>query len=683
MDGGDGTATGWVRLSRTCQNACIFCSEHGVLDGTTVAWDDVVTALDAVAAAGLTRVVLSGGEPTLSKDLIKAIKHAKGLGLRVALTTNGRVIKSDKVAQVLEGAGLDEIRISVHAGRRTTHDALTRKPDSWIESLSALRSAGKTGMRTTLVSVMTAHNIDELSHLMHLGTMAGIQEMEVRYPARQGMFAPAAVHAEHTHPMRTSLKMLGTLWYEAKEEVIFLRSVGFDGTEDLGLDPFGDRRQADTALMTMLRQRVFVPQAGLGTTIAGDEGLTKDVVALAESCGGLPQAGLELAARGAPLLDGPWCVGGRPLPDASHGERLHEPPGCATCPMADRCPRLPGKLAKLDHGDIAPLPHWAGVVRGRVALVGDPGDVLTTRHVLPDLATALVALGVDAAVHLGVDAAVASADTVICDAPNARAVLGHPDRSPEQVVVVLDTTLGADLHDLPAPPTLVESWAPGLVGHLVAAGIDLRTVRWRAAPVPAVAGEAGALSDGPVVVLGSCVDLAVLESALVTCTGRLPPVRVLDTSARPLASTRLATSVRDASDEAILHDVLGARCVVFPATAVDDTPDQRRALARDLRWLAVAQAAGRPVIAVRAPGVADGVRHDVTGWLAANSGASELAAALTAVVAEPLRLQRLAVGARQLGTQALPATWAHELVHGRLPDAVPLVPTAPRPWPAW
>ncbi|MCB9663448.1 MAG: radical SAM protein [Alphaproteobacteria bacterium] len=660
----------WIRLSRTCDNACLFCNEADLLDGTVVPLEEVQAAIDAAADGGATAVVLSGGEPTRSKHFLAAIRHAKARGLYVAVTSHGRIVQSDKIAQMLEKAGLDEYRVSVHSGRRTTHDALTQRDGSWVESLAGLRFLGKTSIRTVLVSVLAEPNQAELAHLMHIGTMAGIKEMEIR---RTQPVGAARQHADVlTLGLRNALRTLATLWYEAKEEVILLRGAGFGDTVDLGYPPYGEVRQADPALLAFLRDRVFIAQAGQGTSLQGDEGMTKDVVALCTAEGGLGQVGHELAAHGAPLVDAPWCVGGRPdrTPTDVHGADAHFAEACAPCPVRSSCPGLPRKLGKLDVGVLGPLASWSGVSQGTAVVCGGDDPILTGLT-LPALAEALAARGLDVTVGEPADA-----DLIVCgDAATARRV--PADRRGR--LVVLDTAGGAGLQGVGAD--VVASSTPGLVGGLLASGVDLRTVAWRPFPVPPGCADAAPAPGGPIVAVGVHADHALLEQAVVASTGKLPPVHVYAASGQAPPSSGVLRVHLDAPDDEILAAVLAARLVVLPARRHPDTEAGRRAAAADLRWLWIAQAAGRPVVAVRAPGVEDAVRHEATGWLAPAEGPQALSEGLRRVHGTGIA-ERYGVQARAWAGRGLPVAWAAELVEGVLPTQPRRSVVPSRPWPA-
>jgi hypothetical protein len=627
----------WIRISRSCQNACLFCAESASLDGAPVPPETVEAAIDAAAAAGARKVVLSGGEPTLSKGLLRIVKHAKARGLVVSLTTNGRVLQTERHVEMLKAAGLDEIAVSVHAGRRSTHDVLVGREGAWVESLQALRVAGRGGLRTVLKTVITAGNEAELLHLQHLGTMAGIAEMEVRWlqPAGRAL-DPAHADAIALAP-RLALKLLDALWFQAKEEVTLLTAAGFDDTVDA---PFTDdpspRRQIDGAALRLLRQRVDLASARSGFSLLDGDGLAKDLVAASELAGGLDALGLEVAARGAPIGDAPFCVGGRSdrgtdaFPDG-----VFEGPGCATCPMRPGCGRLPRKLAKLGAA-IAPLPGWSPIA-GPVAVVAG-GDPAIDAVVLPALVEALRAEGLDASLAAPEDAR--DAATVILGGPGPLAALGRDAFVGR--VVALDTAEDAGAFGGLRGDDVVVSHLPGRPERFAR---RLRHVVWRPFPAPPAWAAAG--PGAGVAVVGPRAEA--VAASLAGAPGGARPV----------------------SDGVA---VAGAAVVVLaPEGPMDPTT---------ARWASVAAAAGRPIVAARGRGVEDLVRHDRTGVLVTRGSVAALSEAVARLVGNADAAARLGAGARAAFSAGTVATWARELVVGARPAST--APGAPeRPFPAF
>ncbi len=671
-------STATVRISSKCQNACLFCDDAAMLDGTVRELAEVTGDIDRAVAGGATEVVFSGGESTLSRHLLAAIKHAKAAGVRVALTTNGRIIGSMKVAQMLEAAGVDEVRVSVHSGRRTTHDALTGSQNAWVESLAGLRFAGRTKMDVVIHSVLTKHNHTELAHLMHLGCMAGVKGMRIYQLKPRVRVKDRAAFEPMYFPMQHAVRLMGELWYDAKEEGVLLSQVGFGHTQDLGFDAEEQTRQADRAALQMLRERVLLHQAAKGLTMLDQFDMGKDFVGLTQKEGGLRQVGHELKARYAPLLDGPWCIGGRPQVELDHwGDKIYYGEACADCSLRPRCAGLPKKLAKLDKGELRPQPTWRPLEGPGVVLRS--GDDLLAGFTLPELAEALAEGGLEARlVEEATDAS--EAEWVVCAGAQAAAAVRAA--APQARCIVLDTALGAGLAELDVE---VVSYVPGRVETLLEAGVQLDHVTWRAYPAPRSTRrvEVVPMRSDRIVALGETTDLGVLEAAIVHCTGKLPPVHLYTSEDRAPTETGGLRVHTGADDATLLEAICTARFVVFPFTRGKDTAARRAALARDLRWVSIATAAGRPVVAIRAPGVEDQVRHDKTGWLVAAGDMRHLSEALRRVNGEVRRITRYHHGAMEFGASYVVDAWAAQLLAGVQPQSETLVETGPRPWPVF
>lgn len=83
----------YVHLTDRCNLHCVGCysfvtDRNRRRDLTT---EELKVALDKLAASGCRSVTFSGGEPFLRSDIAEVCGHAKGLGMHVALITNGTI----------------------------------------------------------------------------------------------------------------------------------------------------------------------------------------------------------------------------------------------------------------------------------------------------------------------------------------------------------------------------------------------------------------------------------------------------------------------------------------------------------------------------------------------------------------------------------------------------------------
>lgn len=126
----------YLRLSliEACNFSCSYCLPNGYqgrpgLPGT-LGLDEIARLLRAFAAVGMRKVRLTGGEPSLRKDLTEVIRvAAETPGVeKVAMTTNGCLLR--RRCGAWQAAGLTALNVSVDAldrerfTRITGHDRL-------------------------------------------------------------------------------------------------------------------------------------------------------------------------------------------------------------------------------------------------------------------------------------------------------------------------------------------------------------------------------------------------------------------------------------------------------------------------------------------------------------------------------------------------------------------------------
>jgi sulfatase maturation enzyme AslB (radical SAM superfamily) len=104
-------------LTTACNYACDHCIDWDILNSKVRHEDDALRAsLQAMQARGLKSVILiGGGEPTLYPGFPQMVEFLKGMGLQVAVVSNGS--RNDKIFQATPFFGKgDWVRLSLDAG---------------------------------------------------------------------------------------------------------------------------------------------------------------------------------------------------------------------------------------------------------------------------------------------------------------------------------------------------------------------------------------------------------------------------------------------------------------------------------------------------------------------------------------------------------------------------------------
>jgi len=177
-----GRSVGYLRLSLTpaCPMRCTYCRPNVIKDMpgaqrmTPAGIEAMVRHL--VQRRALRKVRLTGGEPTVRRDLLEIIERLAGIdGLNdLAMTSNGLTLVRD--AGALRRAGLKRINISLDSLDPATFEKMTGVPgpDRVLAGIDAARDAGLTPIRLNTV-VLAGDNDAELPELVRFAAARGLE----------------------------------------------------------------------------------------------------------------------------------------------------------------------------------------------------------------------------------------------------------------------------------------------------------------------------------------------------------------------------------------------------------------------------------------------------------------------------------------------------------------------------
>ena len=80
----------WISITGLCNNNCVFCLDGDRTDRFHVKQKVIFSQIENGIDEGATRLVLSGGEPTIHPKIIDFIKFGKDVGYKkIQIITNG------------------------------------------------------------------------------------------------------------------------------------------------------------------------------------------------------------------------------------------------------------------------------------------------------------------------------------------------------------------------------------------------------------------------------------------------------------------------------------------------------------------------------------------------------------------------------------------------------------------
>jgi MoaA/NifB/PqqE/SkfB family radical SAM enzyme len=173
----------WVRITRACNNRCLFCLDRENQNGSIFPVEMIVADLKKGLSGGAKRAVLSGGDPTVHPQLCEIIAKAKSLGYEhVQIITNGRMLAYEKFAKDLKKAGLDEVTLSLHSHIEEDFESMSGIKGSYHQALAGLLNAKKQGFIVNVDIVINKINYQTLKETIQFYIRLGVSEFDLLYP---------------------------------------------------------------------------------------------------------------------------------------------------------------------------------------------------------------------------------------------------------------------------------------------------------------------------------------------------------------------------------------------------------------------------------------------------------------------------------------------------------------------
>ena len=146
-----------LRVGHACNRRCDFCfiphHEKAVHD------HDIPASIQAAVDAGARELVMTGGEPTLVKDLPRHIAQASQGGIRrIVLQTNAMRLANPDFTQRLVDSGLTSTVISLHSHRDDVLESITTLPNTMDRILRGIRNLHEAGIQASVTHVIGPKN---------------------------------------------------------------------------------------------------------------------------------------------------------------------------------------------------------------------------------------------------------------------------------------------------------------------------------------------------------------------------------------------------------------------------------------------------------------------------------------------------------------------------------------------
>jgi len=159
----------YLRLSVTdrCNYRCVYCMPPEGLDWMPrdhiLTFEEIGRLARIFGALGITKIRLTGGEPSLRKDFVGLVQRVGAVPQITDLSMTTNAFRLARIADALARAGMNRVNVSLDSLDAARFAALTRggKLKDVLAGIDAARAAGLTPIKINCV-VMAGENEDEV-----------------------------------------------------------------------------------------------------------------------------------------------------------------------------------------------------------------------------------------------------------------------------------------------------------------------------------------------------------------------------------------------------------------------------------------------------------------------------------------------------------------------------------------
>ncbi len=152
----------FVVLDYLCNSECKSCAKKSE-EGGSLSNNQVLEHLDSVNPQKEDYIELSGGEPTIRKDLVALCNEIKSrYDTNLVILSNGRRFENLDFAKEIKESGVNRVMTTFYSSYEETHDALTQRPGSHKESVRGIKNLEDIGLPISVKTVILNQNYKQL-----------------------------------------------------------------------------------------------------------------------------------------------------------------------------------------------------------------------------------------------------------------------------------------------------------------------------------------------------------------------------------------------------------------------------------------------------------------------------------------------------------------------------------------
>ncbi len=223
-----------IKPTAICGYSCPYCSGRQELFSQIGRSEQLLLSewreiLQQARTLGVTTVRISGGEPTLFKELPHLVGLARESADHVLMYSNGKMLDFS-LAKQLKEKGLDGVSISLLSLQPQLHDQMRQTPNSHAWAIDACRALVAADLYLSIHIIVSRLNYQEIPEFIRYAKDVGVNSLELHYPEndlehRYLLMDTEDIHCWRDEVMDSCIEMLGKTQTASDDNIKALKSL--------------------------------------------------------------------------------------------------------------------------------------------------------------------------------------------------------------------------------------------------------------------------------------------------------------------------------------------------------------------------------------------------------------------------------------------------------------------------
>ena len=176
-----------VDITLRCDLKCIHCYSHAGSQKDVLSTQEWLEILHKIHQAGVTKLVLTGGDPPASPDFMKILQFCAKNFFIVDIATNGYRINDELARNIaeMEKIGVITSRLSID-GTKKTHDAIRGVSGSWEKAVQAVRHLSRWGIPVSVTMTLNPQNLNDVEDVIVTAKANGASRFSAGMTLKKG-----------------------------------------------------------------------------------------------------------------------------------------------------------------------------------------------------------------------------------------------------------------------------------------------------------------------------------------------------------------------------------------------------------------------------------------------------------------------------------------------------------------